>query len=205
MTGKSSPSRRSGGSAATGVQGLPAFTPPPPEPTRHRDLLFEATGVDTDTLVHPLLIRFCGAFLDQGLADWSLPRRSEGFYRAFCALYRQPWGPPDRWMRGLAGSWGGWRTRGSARWNRSANRLTILGVPPAEWESYLAATLLALRGWAGMVRQIEIRGDRVVQPVPEGSLVEFLAVRLVLDRFALAFAVRQHPEYDVPLNVSAGR
>ena len=73
---------------------------------RHRDLLLEATGADTDALVHDVLIRFCAAFLDQGLAHWQLPRRDEGFYRAFCSLYRQPGGPPDRWMRGLAAELG---------------------------------------------------------------------------------------------------
>src|SRR5204863_3745213 len=69
---------------------------------RHRDLLLEATGADSDLPVQDLLIRFCAAFLDQGFAPWQLPRRDEGFYRSFCALYRQPAGTPARWMRGLA-------------------------------------------------------------------------------------------------------
>jgi uncharacterized protein YbcC (UPF0753/DUF2309 family) len=41
-----------------------------------------------------------------------------------------------------------------------------------------------------MVRQIEARGDRVVHPVPQGSLVEFLAIRLLLDRYAVAYTAR---------------
>ena len=74
----------------------------PTAPVRQRDLLLEATGVDTDAMVHDVMIRFCAAFLDQGMANWQLPRRNEGFYRAFCALYRRPgWAPAD-WMRGLA-------------------------------------------------------------------------------------------------------
>ena len=68
-----------------------------------------------------------------------------------------------------------------------------------EWESFISATLLALRGWGGMVRQIEVRGDRVVHPVPRGSLVEFLAVRLLLDRLALAHTAREALGYDGPL------
>jgi uncharacterized protein YbcC (UPF0753/DUF2309 family) len=55
-----------------------------------------------------------------------------------------------------------------------------------EWDDYITATLLALRGWAGMIRQMEVRGDRVAVPAPAGSLIEFLAVRLLLERFALA-------------------
>ncbi len=72
------------------MRDLPPYTKPPPPPVRQRDMLFEATGVDTDALVHDVLIRFCAAFLDQGMAKWQLPRRSEGFYRAFCSLYRHP-------------------------------------------------------------------------------------------------------------------
>ena len=50
-----------------------------------------------------------------------------------------------------------------------------------------------------MVRQVEIRGDRAVHPVPAGSLLEFLAVRLLLDRFALAHTVRTALGIDSPV------
>src|SRR4051812_18340852 len=61
-----------------GVRDLPPFTQPKPPPMRHRDLLLDATGADADRHVHKLLVRFCAAFLDQGLAHWQLPRREEG-------------------------------------------------------------------------------------------------------------------------------
>ena len=153
-------------------------------------MLLEATGVDTDLLVDDRLIPFSAAFLDQGFAHWELPRRDEGFYRAFCSLYRLPWGPPDRWMRGLAEEVGRLLDEGIGPLESALESLRILGVAKEEWERYLSATLLALRGWAGMVRQIEARGDRVVHPVPQGSLVEFLAIRLLLDRFAVAYTAR---------------
>lgn len=50
---------------------------------RHRDLLLAATGLDTDSWVHPTLIRLVGAFLDQGLARWTFPDRSRGLYACF--------------------------------------------------------------------------------------------------------------------------
>jgi uncharacterized protein YbcC (UPF0753/DUF2309 family) len=182
-----------------GVAGVTALPPPPP-PTRHRDLLLAVTGADSDALVHDLLIRFCAAFLDQGLAHWQLPRRDEGFWRSFCELYRQGAGPPDRWLAGLAAEIarleGGHVTPlGSIR-----ESLDLLGVPQDEWDDFLAATLLALRGWGGMVQQIEVRGDRVVHPVPPGSLLEFVAVRLLLDRLALAYTAREEVRYTGPLH-----
>ena len=173
-----------------GVSGLPPFTPQPLPEVRHRDLLWEATGVDTDALVHDLLIRFCAAFLDQGMANWTMPRRNEGFYLAFCSLYRTPGGMPARWMRGLGEELARLEDEHVGPLESILESLDALGVAGGEWESFLSATLLALRGWAGMVRQVELRGDRAVYPVPAGSLVEFLAIRLLLDRFALAYSVR---------------
>ncbi|HEV3121600.1 MAG TPA: DUF2309 domain-containing protein, partial [Isosphaeraceae bacterium] len=183
-----------------GVRDLPAFTPPPASAVRHRDLLVEATGEDPDTVVHDRLIRFCSAFLDQGFAQWELPRRDEGFYTAFCALYRQPRLAPQRWMRRLARELSRLERERIGPLESIHESLGALGVEEPEWEEFLCATLLALRGWGGMVRQIELRGDRVVRPVPEGSLTEFLAVRLLLDRFALAEAAQEAMGYDGPLS-----
>ena len=69
-----------------GVRDIPAFTTPAPLAIRHRDVLLEATGVDTDLLVDDRLIPFSAAFLDQGFAHWELPRRDEGFYRCLLLL-----------------------------------------------------------------------------------------------------------------------
>jgi uncharacterized protein YbcC (UPF0753/DUF2309 family) len=182
-----------------GVRDLPMFIAPPPERLRHRDLLLEATGEDADTLVHGLLTRFCAAFLDQGLAAWPLPRRDEGFLRSFAGLYRRPGGPPARWMAGLAAELGRLEEQQVSPLASIRESLDVLGVVRPEWVAFLSATLLALRGWAGMVRQIEERGDRVVHPVPPGSLVEFLAVRLLLDRHALAYTAREALGYTGPL------
>ena len=122
---------------------------------RYRDLLLEATGEDTDELVHEPLIRLCSAFLDQGFADWSMPGRSQGLYAIFLQLYAAPFGAPTRWLREL---------------QREARRLTdhhieplesiqeslmLLGVDQAGQEECICQALLALRGWAGMVWQME--------------------------------------------------
>jgi uncharacterized protein YbcC (UPF0753/DUF2309 family) len=187
-----------------GVAGVPDLALPPLLPPRHRDLLVQVAKVDADLLVHDVLIRFCGAFLDQGLASRQLPRRDEGFYRAFCALYRQPLGPPDRWLRGLTAELGRLEDGGVDPLESIRESLDALGVGEGEWDEFLSATLLALRGWAGMVRFLQERGDRAVRPVPEGSLVEFLAVRLLLDRLALAHLAREALRFTGPLRALRG-
>jgi uncharacterized protein YbcC (UPF0753/DUF2309 family) len=182
-----------------GVAEVRDFAPPPPPPVRHRDLLLQATGADADLLVHDLLIPFCGAFLDQGLAAWELPRREEGFYRAFCSLYRRPGGPPAPWLRGLEKELARLEDAPVSPLASIGESLEILGIAEEEWDEFLSATLLALRGWGGITQFLEERPDRAVRPVPHGSLIEFLAVRLVLDRLALAYTARTALGFTGPL------
>jgi uncharacterized protein YbcC (UPF0753/DUF2309 family) len=182
-----------------GVTGLPAFTLPPAVPVRHRDLLLQATGEDADLLVHDLLIRFCGVFLDQGLAGWQLPRRDEGFYRAFVNLYAGERSRHEPWRRDLPKELSRLKAEGISPLASIRESLEVLGVRESDWEPFLSATLLALRGWAGMIHFLEERPDRAVHPVAPGSLVEFLAVRLLLDRLALASSARQSFGYTGPL------
>ena len=47
--------------------------------------------------------------------------------------------------------------------------LNLLGVSSDETDDFLSATLLALRGWGGMIWHVEERADRVHHPVPRGS------------------------------------
>lgn len=183
-----------------GVRCVKMPTPAPGPVGRPRDLLLAATSQDSDLLVHELLIRFSAAFLDQGFARWPLPGRERGYFRSFCALYRMRSGPPDAWLRGLAPLLARLDDEQTTPAASILESLELLGVPEADWDSFVAASLLALRGWAGMIHQMEIRGDRVGRPAPPGSLEEFLAVRLILDRLALAHIAKTTLGYHGPLD-----
>lgn len=182
-----------------GVRDLPPFARAPAPPVRQHDILFEATGIDTDSLVHDVLIRFCGAYLDQGMAKWRLPLRDEGFFRAFCALYRHPGLAPADWMREVADELGRLDDQQVEPLQSILQSLDALGVGEGEWERFLSATLVALRGWGGMIDHIEHHADRAVHPIAPDSLIGFLAVRLVLDRFALAYTARTALGIDAPV------
>jgi len=183
----------------TGARLTPVQTPPVSPLIRHRDLLLRVSGVDADLPIHPLLIRFTAAFLDQGVSHWPLPDRERGFFKSFCALYSQPGGPPERWMKGLTAEAARLLASNVTPADSACESLALLGVPPEEWEEYLSASLMALRGWAGMVLQVAIRADSVAHPIPRDSLLEFAAVRLLLERFAVAHVARQSLGYDGPL------
>lgn len=143
-----------------------------------------------DQLTHDLLIRFCAAFLDQGYANWRLPHREQGFFRAFATLYSQPFGPPDRWLRGLRCELTRLDAAGLGPLDSIVESLRLLGVADEEQEAYLQATLQALPGWAGMIWQMETNAEWTLLPAPPGTLIEFLAIRLILDRLAAAYVAR---------------
>jgi len=173
-----------------------AHASPPVEravlPVRHRDWLFDVHGIDTDTWIHPPLIRFLAGYLDQGLAHWSMPARERGIHGCFLELYGTSLaarcGP---WARTLPNVVGDDRAAGRDAFDSIAHSLRELGVHTDEYDDYLAAELLALRGWAGIVRQIEERPDRVPARDLTVTLRGYLAVRLLFERAALAHAARQ--------------
>lgn len=178
-----------------GVECASPSVPSPAPQVRHRDLLLALTGQDSDELVHEALIRFCAAFSDQGFAIWELPEREAGFYQAFHAVYSGPAGPLDRWLRPLPDELQRIAAAGFSPLESIAESLELLGIPQAEHAEYLTHTMLALRGWASTLRQMEVRGDRVPLPAPAGTLVEFIAVRLLLERLAVQYLARQDLAY----------
>ncbi len=169
-----------------GVHSANIPAPQEPSPTRLRDLLFDVTGDDTDRTVNEVLIRFCGAFLDQGLADWKLPNRDQGFARAFASLYSRPMSVLPMWMRGIEKEL---KSVLSVTFDPIASiseSLSEMGVRDEDVDETIAASLLALRGWAGMIWQMESATPFLPCPVPAGTLQQYLAIRLLLERYALA-------------------
>jgi uncharacterized protein YbcC (UPF0753/DUF2309 family) len=169
-------------------------------PVRHRDWIQIAHGLDTDAWMHPPLIRFLAGYLDQGLAHWSMPERSGGIHGCFLEIYRTS-------LAAQSGPWARMLPRivtedydaGRDALSSIENSFTKLGVSDDEWKDYLTAELLALRGWAGIVRQIEERPDRVPARDLTVTLRGYLAVRLLFERAALEHAAREI-SFDGPLS-----
>lgn len=148
---------------------------------RLRDRLVAAGVSDPDELAQPFLIRWFGAWLDQGVGTWGLP---EG-------------GGP------LAALTSQWRVGSGSAWTRDLSRLLDrvlpaapeaeqvvlgcldrLGVADEDVEEYVFATLMALRGWAGMFVQMAARPDLLEHAPPATPLLEALALMLLVDEAA---------------------
>ncbi|AMV37033.1 hypothetical protein VT85_06350 [Planctomyces sp. SH-PL62] len=182
-----------------GAHGVRPSGAVPPAPIRHRDHVLAASGYDTDLSVHEVLIRFTGPFLDQGFAAWELPGRDAGYFRAFLDLNRDA-RPMAEWLRPLPAELRRIEAAGLSPLASIAESLRLLGVSAAEAPKYIQSTLLALRGWAGVVWQMETNAEWAARPAPPGTLVEYLAVRLILERLAVGWAAEDFLGRRVPLN-----
>lgn len=183
------------------VDELPRLEPANDSPVmRRRDHLLRATGEDTDLLVDAAMIELTEAFLDQGVAYWPMPFRELGLLEGMRRLMQQPMGTPAPWLRPL-----GKLLREQAAREQSAEDVAIdmlvrLGAAPDDWAAYVERTLLALPGWAGLVRQLERAPELAPHHAPPCSLLEFLAVRLIYEYLAATWVACQHLGHDGPLS-----
>lgn len=160
-------------------------------PLRPRDVLWTLLGEDSDQLVHDVLIRFCAAYLDQGQADWGMPARGQRFWQAFCDYFSQPARIRPRWLASLLSVIQELRDKEREPIDVIREVLTEFAIPDADVPDYLRQSMLALRGWAGMIWHMESRPDRVPFPVESGTFIEFMALRLLLDQLAARYLAKR--------------
>ncbi|MEO9255072.1 MAG: DUF2309 domain-containing protein, partial [Tepidiformaceae bacterium] len=179
--------------ARTWMTGAAASPPDAVAPGRLRDMLLQRTHVDTDDLVHPLLIRLSAAFLDQGVSQLTIPETGVGFHAAVARLYAPGGGlAVDPWMHRFARLLNNDIEAGRDDWSSITVSLAALGVSVDDWGQFIASAALALRGWAGMFRQLELHPERAPARTCHATLSGFLAVRLLAERAASEQIALEH-------------
>ena len=159
--------------------------PPPPRPI--------------DEIIHPWLIRLCSVFLDQGTAYWPMPHRQSGFYQSVRTLLAQRGGIFPRYLRGLDAEFRRQEQTCFTATDAVLDYLETEHLPESEWEEILRSELLALPGWAGLMRKLEVSpGLAPHEPVP-CSLMDFLAVRLTMSRVAARMGAAESAPHENPL------
>ncbi len=151
---------------------------------RPAEAISAARGIDLDAVVHPLLIRLTSAYLDQGVSYWPMPDRDRGFLGAVSRVLSQP-GLPD--STGLAGLGRRFSTLASEHLPAGEvlrQAITELGIHPRDSTDLITSELLALPGWAGMVRRLEEHPELAPHVRLRCSLLDFVALRLVLTAIA---------------------
>lgn len=156
---------------------------------RHRDVLVALGAADPDVAVHGELIRLGSGFLDQGQAHAPLPGRHQGFLLAVTEFYSNGASAPLA-CRGAEADMCRVFERKEPASHVIRAILDDLGVRGDDLDAFLFATALALPGFTGMFARLERHPEehRVEAPA---TLVDLVAVRLLLERPAIARACRE--------------
>lgn len=151
------------------------------------DFLRRLTGLDLTSRVNHYMIKWCAAFLDEGLAAWAMPGRERGFYAAWKALAKCDWSFTIAGVRG-------WRDAVLGLPDRPEDALIstlhALGIPEDHWTDYLARRLVQLPGWAGLIKWREHHPRYPRQQHEHIDLVEYLAVRLFRESLLIKHVCR---------------
>lgn len=156
----------------------PQPAPPPGRPRRPHDAILARSAVELDRIVSPPLIRLVGAYLDQGIAYWPMPLREQGLLAASRQIMAQPFSIYRRHLSGVRAEFQQQEKKGMAAEAIVLDALDRLAVPEGEWDDFITAELLALSGWAGMIRMLENDVTLAPHDRVRCSLMEYLALRL---------------------------
>ncbi len=153
-----------------------------------RGLLLRLTGKDLLEDIRPLIIRHFANHLDQGMAAWHAKDRSLGFYASWCKSVSVD-------LTGLFSDIPEWLEEitilDQDPMETVISELQRLQLPQDRWEQYLERLALELPGWSGMFYWHHSHpGYKGFENIPV-DMVDYLAVRLVLDRLFAQQLCRQ--------------
>jgi hypothetical protein len=117
----------------------------------------------TDARVDRHLTKWLAAFVDEDGAEWSMPNREAGFYRAWREVAPHDGDVPDG--------------DDLPEEPIAAIEAVLDGVPEGRWQDAFEHHLAALPGWVGLLRQ-RAAGSSPWAAAHPAPLVDYLAVRL---------------------------
>jgi uncharacterized protein YbcC (UPF0753/DUF2309 family) len=158
-----------------------------------------------DEIIHPWLIRLCSVFLDQGMAYWPMPNREKGFYESVRTLLSLGGSIFPRYLTGLDQELKRQERAGFPAIQTVLDYFDALGIGEDEWEHVVLAELLALPGWAGLMRRLEEDPSLAPHEAVPCSLIDFLAVRLTMARVAAQEGAAEPGPEESPLKTQEKR
>jgi len=167
-----------------------------PEPAQPRPV---------DEIIHPWLIRLCAAFLDQGTAYWPMPHRERGFYESVRMLLAHRGGVFPKYLAGLDEEFQRQQHLSFSAAEAVLDCLDKLCYREAVWPQVLEAELLALPGWAGLMRTLEENPSLAPHHSVPSSLMDYLAVRLSMSRVASRMGAAETIPEESPLKTQEKR
>ncbi|SDY17073.1 DUF2309 domain-containing protein [Halopenitus persicus] len=131
----------------------------------------DATASDADDAadrVDRVLTKWLSAFLDEGIAHWSMPNREAGFYAAFRGVVEHDGEIPEEGV-----------VADLPEEPIDAIETVLQSYPKRQWVPILEEQLAALPGWTGFIKQRAADDDAWQSTYPI-TLEGYLAARLAL-------------------------
>jgi uncharacterized protein YbcC (UPF0753/DUF2309 family) len=161
-------------------------------------LLKALTGIDLMDAMRPQLVRHIGSFLDQGQAAWNAPDRDCGFY----AVWRASAALDMAWVFEELPDW---QDSIEALPDNPLDTIVIelkwLGLAEEKWAPYLQRLALELPGWSGMFLWRHKRPGYEGLAQVKVDMLDYLAVRLVLERLVAQRLCRQRWNIEASFDV----
>ena len=163
-----------------------------------RGFVMALSGIDILYSIRPQIIRICASVMDEGVAAWQLPGRSElGLYAAWRSTVQYDVNPflhdlPD-WQHIVTET-------PEDPVDCIIAQLTELGIPQNKWESYLQHLALELPGWSGMINWRQHNPGYETENNARLHLADYLAIRLTLDRLWLNQACKDNWKIEARLS-----
>ena len=145
------------------------------EADRHRN--WEIGDIAGFESVNRELIKWCSSYFDEGQATINMPGRELGFYHVFRDLAQY-----DRRLNRSKAAKTLLASLPECPENAISESLNQLGIPKKQQVAFIRQALGALPGWAGYVKWKENWQNPSEGTKQRATLVEFVAVRLILTR-----------------------
>ncbi len=134
------------------------------------------------------LIKWCGAFVDEGHAPWTMPYRESSFYHAWKQLAQFEFGSPFLGIKN-------WSQKIRELPERPEDTLLhyfeTVSLPKALWIDYLSLHLGSLPGWTGFIKWRAEEAGYEWQAAYPASLIKYLAVRLFYEKELVSQACQE--------------
>ena len=121
------------------------------------------------------LIKWVAAFLDEGLADWEMPDREEGFYQVWRNLAQKDFSGK---LLGIKDFTKKVHSLPATPEDAIRSSLHQLEISQEQWEDYLSRQLSLLPGWTRYIRWLEEHPAYHAQQKHPIDTTQYLAVRL---------------------------
>ena len=132
-------------------------------------------GTELVEQINGELIKWCGAFVDEGQAAWTMPHREISLYEVWKKIAQHD-------FSGVLLGVEDWKQKILALPERPEDSLLmyldILGIPKSLWVDYLSLHLGAMPGWTGFIKWRAEEAGYAWQDLYPASLVKYLAIRL---------------------------